>query len=126
MITIDWAAVAKRLAFEGEADMWKRLYTDQRLPITELSERFGVSKAAVRAALLRNKVPLRTRGGWTTNPGEIPGPPDLEEQVARDGVATVAQRLELTISAVYKRIYRRRAMLAKPLADASSEPEPTQ
>jgi hypothetical protein len=107
MRTIDWATVGLKLGHESETVMWQSLYWEQKLSITTLATRFGVSKQAVRAALLRCSIKLRERGG-PQPAGPDPGPIDLEAQVAKDGVTAVSKRLGLSPSAVYKRLYRRR------------------
>lgn len=108
MMTIDWDAVAKRLGYTTEYELWKTLYLDQKLSITTLAGRFGISNSAVRSALMRCKIPMRGRGGPNRRTVDPPGPLDLEQQVERDGVQAVAKRLGLSPSGVYKRLYRRR------------------
>jgi hypothetical protein len=101
---IAWDQVAKRLKFPTEAAMWVNLYTTRQFSLPQLSQKFGVSKQAIRTALARCKVRLRERGGRRRN-----HPHFTEDQVSRirqEGMKAAAARLGMTYYEIRKRIHQ--------------------
>lgn len=108
--TIDWAAVAKRLKYDSERSMWTTLYMDKGMSLPELASRFGVTMGAVRLALLRNKVPMRSRGGRRVRTPVLTA--DQVIAYKREGLKTVALRLDITYYEIRKRINAAEDVLA--------------
>jgi hypothetical protein len=74
--------------------------------MTILAQQFGVSKVAIRNNLLRCEVAIRPRGGAQT---DTPLPEDIDDQIERDGLAAVAERLGLKPNTVYKKVREARS-----------------
>lgn len=118
---IDWDFVAGRLHYPSEHQMWTNLYVEKKLTITELAQRFAVSHAAVRDALLRGKIPIRPAGGANrTQDPRWPSDEAFLKEVEEFGIVEVAKRLSFSQSAVYKRARRLRQAPAKGDSESSS------
>jgi len=99
---IEWAVIAEKLRFASSDAMWKALYVEQRLSITKIAERFGVSRNTVRGELLKRGL-LRKQGG----PNNVTGvelTSDLIDEIRREGVLAVAKRLGINYTTLYKRL----------------------
>ena len=100
---IGWEDLAKELGYADEVTMWKDRYEAQKVSITVLAANLGVSRNAVRSALERCNIPIRTRGG--ANNCKFAITDALVEEVKKDGIKSVAERLGVSYSTLYKRIY---------------------
>lgn len=102
-MNIDWDSVAQRLKYANALAMWQDLYGQQSLSISQLAERLGISRNAIRLALIKAGVVRRTRGGAQNNKTVVVTP-DLLSEIRRNGVAAVAKRLDVNGTTLYKRL----------------------
>jgi hypothetical protein len=109
---VDWDEVARKLDYPSEKAMWVDLYEARGFSLSQLAKRFNLSPVVIRTNLLRCGVKMRKRGGAhnVITPHELVL---LEEQVLRDGVKAVAQRNNLSTTAIYKRLHKLRDMRAE-------------
>jgi transposase len=105
---IDWNLVAKKLSYTSEKEMWEDLYIRQVLSLSELGKRFGVSFFSIRNALIRNKIPRRSRGGPNNT---LALPPEFFSYLAEHGPKDAAAHFGISYSAAYnyQRLFRRMA-----------------
>lgn len=101
---IDWTPIAQRLGHASEEMLWHELYDVQKLSITTLATRLGISRNTIRQALARRHIQVRGRGG--PNNLVLALTPEVIEEVRRDGVLAVAKRMELNYTTLYKRLRR--------------------
>jgi transcriptional regulator of acetoin/glycerol metabolism len=99
---IDWQPTAARLGYSSEESMWQELYDGQKLSIAQLSARLGVSRNTVRLALERRGVHIRKRGG--ANNKSLTLSPEILDDIRQHGILTVAKKLKLNYTTLYKRL----------------------
>ena len=106
-MTIDWDAVARRLNYKSEREMWVALYEGHGLSITQLTTQFGVTRSTIHKTLRRNHIKIRGRGGPNNQQQLI----SLAEarQIRREGIRAASRRLHIPYPTLYRRV---RIMLA--------------
>jgi hypothetical protein len=100
---IDWTAVAIRLGYTTERDMWMKLYVHRGLSIPKLSEQLGVTRNSIREALLRCEIELRQRGGVHNRRYPKMSAEDIRT-IRQEGIANAARRLNIPYNTMYKRV----------------------
>lgn len=101
---IDWRPICTKLGYADEEAMWRDLYETQKLSITALEKRLGVSRNTIRQTLKKRGVTVRGRGG--ANRITLDLTDDVVAEVRRDGVMAVAKRLGVNYTTLYKRLRR--------------------
>lgn len=103
--TIDWQAVATRLGFATEREMWVEYYENRQMSADQLAEQFNVGRNPIRDALVRNDIVLRTPG--RTPLGGIRGRERFTREelaeIKRIGIAEAARKAGFAYPTFYKR-----------------------
>jgi transposase len=118
-MAIEWSGVATALEYPSEEEMWRDLYVTRGLSIVQIAKKLDVSRNTVRESLDRTGIVLRQRGGPNNQKLEITDA--LVEDIRREGITSVAKKLGLSYTTVYKRLYRVRGLT---LADLELPEEP--
>jgi hypothetical protein len=110
MRTIDWTRVAHRLGYATELVMWQALYEEKKLSIVQLGVRFGVGSLSVRAALGRNRISIRRKGGAKRRRSLLTESELLA--VRAEGLPKAAKRLRVPYATLYQKVKRSEACIA--------------
>lgn len=102
---IEWGPLVKRLGYADDTEMWKDLYVEKQLSISQLSRKFDVSRNVVQLCLARAQIKTRGRGG--PNNSRVVLTKELLDEIRTEGVGPVAKRLKLDYTTLYKRLYQR-------------------
>jgi len=116
-----WESLARSLHYNTEQEMWTNLYLNKNLSIANLSARFACAPHTIRMRLKKAGVTMRPRGGENNIKYEVT--PELEAEIDRDGVAAVAERLHVTVQALYRRVYYKRGRHRRSTAVQEASPE---
>lgn len=84
-------ALARQAGFADYPTMLHELYVIKRLSLMEVGERCHISYKRVKRHLKRFNIPVHKRGG--PNNVKVTLTPELLQEIMRDGVVSVAQRL---------------------------------
>lgn len=99
---IEFEVLASRLGYRNEVALWEDLYVTKGLSLSQISRKLDVSRNVIRLALARAGIPPRKRGG--PNNARVVLTQELIDEIRRDGLPTVARRLGLSHSTLYKRL----------------------
>jgi hypothetical protein len=104
---IDWDGLARQKGYADRVAMFTKLYKQDKMSLSNLSEYFQVGRNSIRAALTAAGVPMRERGGRNFQKTIIND--ELLQEIEVKGVPTVAQERGIDYSGLYKALqaYRR-------------------
>lgn len=111
----DLERAARRAGFEDLKALLTQWYVIEGMSLIEVGERLHIHENRVRKHLARYGIPLRHRGG--AHIIQLVITDDLVNEIARDGIPLVADRLGLEHTVLYTRIRRWLAGQQGPLPD---------
>jgi hypothetical protein len=106
-LMVDWRKVSLRLGYHTEREMWLELYIEKKMSIPRICLRLGVSRTAVVAALRRNRVKIRPRGG-ANNRKIRQLTPEEARLIECEGIMAASRRLQVSYISLYKEVRKRR------------------
>lgn len=117
---ISWETLALTLGYDSPLEMWTDLYVTRKLSIAQLSRKLDVSRNTVRDSIRRAGIKLKGRGG--PNNRRLIVTDELVEEIRRDGISTVAKRLEIDYTTLYKRLRNIRGLKISDLRRKATPP----
>lgn len=118
---IDWDTTASQLGYDSPQAMFRDLYVTKHLSIAQIETKLDVSRNVIKEQLLKAGIPKRKPGG--PNNAKVVLTQELLDEIRKDGVRAVADRLKLSYTTLYKRL-RLRKISVKSLREEAS-PTPT-
>jgi transposase len=103
-MAINWEDVAKAHGYKDEKEMFADLYVAQDLSIEDLTKKLKISRNAIRNVFVKLELPTKKRGGANNQKFKITD--ELIERVKEKGVKAVAKELNVSYTALYKRLYQ--------------------